>query len=244
MKFWLILKRRPRLFWSDIFLTLLPAVAWVSIVTMRPAWVTTRCSSIPNECLQEKVFFPDQFSLGMGSEKADQYSFWTQNLSGGLALVTPVFWMSGLVLAKSITPATALFAVGVDLVIILQSIAWNGFFTEGTKLLTQRPRPFVYEDTSRLGKDPAHYTSFYSGHTSFSAATGAAALFIMIGNGAPTILVWATGICATSLIALTGTFRVMAGRHFLTDVIVGSLAGILVSLLVAYFHRKPYLNSE
>jgi membrane-associated phospholipid phosphatase len=239
-KICLTLKKSPRIFKTDILLIIFPALAWLLVLSVRPLLVDPRCFKDPNVCQADKVFVLDRFSIGMNSERADHYSFVTQNLSGFFAVSAPLLLGGARVLLRSISPFHAIVAIGVDLVIMMQAIVWNGFLTESMKIIIQRPRPFVYEDPIRLGVDPAHYSSFYSGHTSFSAAASAAALFVMMSHGASNFLCVSFGTIGVLLIGSTGAFRVLSGRHFLTDVLAGALAGILVSWVIAYFHRKPY----
>jgi membrane-associated phospholipid phosphatase len=47
------------------------------------------------------------------------------------------------------------------------------------------------------------------------------------------------GVAGQGVILLTALTRVLAGRHFFTDVFVGVLAGLFISLLVALTHREP-----
>jgi membrane-associated phospholipid phosphatase len=62
-------------------------------------------------------------------------------------------------------------------------------------------------------------------------------VLVLLGRGAPLWLLALTAFTGQALIFSTGLFRVLAGRHFVTDVIVGMLAGALVAFAVAYLHR-------
>jgi membrane-associated phospholipid phosphatase len=235
---WRRLRQAPVLRWSDILFTLVPALAWAALVHARPVFMQLRCAEKPDSCTAANVLFLDRVALGKYSERADHFSFITQDTSGYLAFGGALAWDVTLGVLGRLTPLGALAAVGTDWVIIFQSAAWNGMANECARLLVQRPRPFVYENPKVLGADAANYTSFYSGHTSFSAAAGVALLLTLLARGLPNVALGFMASGVSLLIGLTGLFRVLAGRHFVTDVLMGALAGTLVACAVAYFHRN------
>jgi len=116
----------------------------------------------------------------------------------------------------------------------------NGGLTTLTKYTVQRSRPFVYNDIVPIEKKLTRNarTSFFSGHTSFTAAN---TFFIakVFSDYHPYSkwkpLIW--GLAAT-IPAATGYFRIAGGKHFPTDVITGYAIGAAVGLLVPHWHRK------
>lgn len=222
---------------SDIAWTLLPALFWLLAVYSRTIVITPRCAQHPETCAISSLPAMDQPALGLEAGNADGLSFTTQGFSGALALAIPPLWHLSTVLLKTATPTGALLAAGVDFVIFAQTAFVNGLLTETSHLVAQRPRPFVYADPQR-GQDASNYTSFYSGHTSFSAASTTYLTLTLAGRGAPIWLVVSAGASAYALASLTGTYRILAGRHFPSDVLIGALMGVLVALFVAKRHRK------
>lgn len=226
-----------------------PAVLWVGAISLRPLVLDPFCVKAGGICTKESVFFIDQLSIGMEDWKADAYSYWTQNLSGIIALIVPFLWnFSGFLRSQAKRPihsslATTSLISGLDFLLVLQVMSWNGLFTEISHLLSHRPRPFVYLDPFTRGTDPAHYTSFYSGHTSFSAASTFILLLILIRRKAPFPILLASAASYQILVFSTGYFRVLAGRHFLTDVIVGAIAGSLTAGAVYLFSKRPSMAS-
>jgi membrane-associated phospholipid phosphatase len=234
-------RQPPRLSRRDGLLLLLPALAWLGVFHLREHVIEPRCLQNPAICQPEAVFFADRPAISFASGKADRLSFVTQNSSGILAFGATLGWSVFLYLSGSIALSALGLAVLTDWVILAQASLWNGLTTEVLRLLVQRPRPFVYADPVRQGADVSHYTSFVSGHTSFSAAAGVTLLLLLLGRGAPRkLLIPMTSLVAT-LIFLTGLLRVLAGRHFLTDVLGGALSGTLVAWALSWAHRRHSL---
>ena len=124
--------------------------------------------------------------------------------------------------------------------ITFETYLLNATFTNLTKEIVRRKRPFLYNSVVPLErKQKADATSsFYSGHTS-SVAT-ATFMFAQIysdyhPNSKAKPYIWAT---AALIPALTGYLRIRGGKHYPSDVIVGYLAGASVGVFVPILHRK------
>lgn len=231
-------KTSLRLLYFNLMLALVPAVLWAIATVARPWVIEPRCGRAPQLCDPGKIFPIDQLSLNMESWKADLYSFRTQNFSGVLAFTVPAVWHAGLFTLGRVSGPLALVAVGSDLITVSQTVAWNGVFTEISHLISQRARPFVYIDPAVRGTDSAHYTSFYSGHTSFTATCVFALFLILLKRGAPLGILYMFAALGEGLIVSTAYFRILAGRHFLTDVIFGAIAGLTVAWGVYYLDKR------
>lgn len=231
------LRHPPRLSKADWALLILPAAAWIGLFQLREHVISPRCSETPALCQPESVFAADRPAIGLASSGADRLSFWTQYGAGSLAVAAPLTWNTVLWMTGRLTPAGLWISAFTDLVILTQASLWNGAVTEGLRLLVQRPRPFVYSDPTRLGVDASHYTSFVSGHTSFAAVAGVTLVLLLLGRGAPRQVLIPLAGAAFSLVLLTGLFRILAGRHFMTDVLAATLSGSLVALWIAWIHR-------
>jgi membrane-associated phospholipid phosphatase len=236
------LREPSRLQRLDLWLTLIPALLWALGPTLgRTQLIQLHCIDKPQTCTPESVFWLDRALLGTkyswAYSWADHYSYMTQNLSGALAVGIPALLHGSLAFAGKMTPIGAMTGIATDLIIWGQTVAWNGMFTETARLIAQRPRPFVYKAPAIEGADPAHYTSFFSGHTSFAAASTAALFLILLARRAPAPLLVLSALAIPSLTVSTAVFRVLAQRHFVTDVIAGGLCGILVALAIALAHK-------
>jgi len=115
--------------------------------------------------------------------------------------------------------------------------------TELTKAWASRIRPYMYNDAvSVADKTSGHLesqgrTSFFSGHSSLSAAL-CFYTAMMVQTYYPhsrwSRLAWAL---AASFSALTASLRVIGGRHYPTDVIAGYAVGTVVGVSVPLLHR-------
>lgn len=136
-----------------------------------------------------------------------------------------------------------------------ETISLTMGFTSVTKSLVQRPRPYVFytdppdpnepvdpEETTlnreALSISKSAKLSFFSGHTSMSAASTffAAKVFSDLYPESK----WETPVWigAATLPALTGYLRIQAGKHYLSDVAVGYVVGAAIGILTPHFHKK------
>ena len=118
----------------------------------------------------------------------------------------------------------------------------NGLTLLSKNLIT-RYRPYTYQDNLDIDTRRSHdgRNSFFSGHTAmaFSSAVFLAYNFEKSDNPryAKNIL-WLSSI---ALASSTGYLRIIAGKHFLTDVIVGALIGSTVAILISESYHKNFI---
>jgi membrane-associated phospholipid phosphatase len=124
-----------------------------------------------------------------------------------------------------------------------ETLAISLALNAGAKYLVGRPRPYVYNADPLVaeyarGQERDSRLSFYSGHaaTSFAAAVAGAYLFSQSSADTTTrTVVWATGL---ALAGATSNLRVRGGKHFYSDVIIGSVVGAGVGLAVPMLHMR------
>jgi membrane-associated phospholipid phosphatase len=141
-------------------------------------------------------------------------------------------------------------ALLVDAVMYAESIAITGALTEATKIAVRRPRPVDYVICADMTSSECQNStdlqlSFFSGHTSATAAISATATYLAFMRAGPhRPRPWITLGVGTALTAFVAYERVRSGEHFPTDVIMGSVAGAGVGVLVPHFHRFPHLHEK
>ncbi|HET7753722.1 MAG TPA: phosphatase PAP2 family protein [Anaeromyxobacteraceae bacterium] len=179
--------------------------------------VRERCPCDPSE-----VPGFDRFAIGLHSDAASRASDWTRNL----ALIVPP--IAGLV---ALGPTRAFFE---DATVFAEALAVSGALVNLAKYTVQRPIPRAYAGDPDQLREPGAYLAFYSSHATmtFTALTDLAwTMRLRYGEqGWP----WAVaGILGTSVAAE----RVLAGHHFLSDVVVGAAIGIAVGTAVPLLHE-------
>src|SRR5512138_23165 len=180
--------------------------------------VSYRCPCSPDE-----VNPFDRPVIGNHSELADHLS----DATLGAILAGPLLLDLG-----ALGPGRA-FAE--DAVVYAEVLALNQATVTLVKYLVQRPIPRTYAGDPTVLRSADGYRAFYSGHasTAFAAlSAGAVTASLRYGTGA---WPWAiVGVLGTSVAAE----RVLAGRHFYTDVIVGAAAGTAFGVGVPLLHRR------
>ena len=121
--------------------------------------------------------------------------------------------------------------------VLVEGYLINQAITDVVKLVVQRPRPYAYNSNS--GYDISNSDarlSFYSGHTANAAFFGSLISIILYKYEAvPARWAW---VPAVVFPAIMGASRMMAGKHFFTDVLAGTVAGAGVGLLTFRLHHK------
>ena len=132
----------------------------------------------------------------------------------------------------------------------LETLLLTAGVTDIIKNTVNRARPYSYNPNAPLDeklKEDA-LKSFLSGHSSFAFATSI--FFAKIFNDTyPNSklrpYVWGSAIVLASTVA---AFRVAAGKHFLTDVLVGAIVGASIGFLIPQLHlkkgRKLYIYAQ
>ncbi len=128
---------------------------------------------------------------------------------------------------------------GTIAVMLAETMLITEALTGITKALIKRPRPLTYNMSvpDDVRTSAASNYSFFSGHTSYTAAISfftAKVISDNIDNRTTKALVW-TG--AALWPAATGYFRYKAGKHFPTDVIVGYVVGAATGYLIPQLHK-------
>jgi len=151
-----------------------------------------------------------------------------------------------------------------DVLIVFETVAIAGAFTNMAKWAYNRHRPYNYiaiHDTARYDEiqgdeelrsllqeetesnDAA--LSFWSGHTSLAFAALCASATLLTSkhlddHPAPLFALWGGTIGAGIAVAM---LRVQAGMHFPTDVIVGALMGSAFGVVIPALHRNRALSN-
>jgi len=141
------------------------------------------------------------------------------------------------------------FIIGAPLIVMpdnlksgIFSMAESGIYAELVtrviKMSTARQRPYSYFQTSNSTSTET-YSSFISGHTSFSFAIATTSI-LMLSEKFP-MYKYLISITGLALASSVGYFRIAADRHYFTDVIGGAFVGSICGYAV-YSYRKPWVQ--
>ncbi len=175
----------------------------------------------------DNINFADRWVAGNNSENANELS----DIPFAASFILPF----GLLLNDDINDHTGQF-IGM----YLQSLSTTSALYSVTAGLVNRSRPYVYDDTNDMDRRTSSngQRSFYSGHVAASATATffAAKVYCdynpdITGKG----FIWAT---AAAVPATVGYFRLQAGQHFLTDVLLGYGLGAASGILIPEMHKS------
>jgi membrane-associated phospholipid phosphatase len=139
----------------------------------------------------------------------------------------------------------------VDAFMYAETMSLTFALTDIVKIAVRRPRPGAYAEAEENRDDPTFANrdtdsslSFFSLHSSMTAAIGATATYLAFARAPDTPRPWITLGLATGLSTFVSIERVRAGKHFPTDVIAGSLAGAAVGVVVPHLHRTDDITQR
>ncbi len=127
-------------------------------------------------------------------------------------------------------------------VVMAESILVTSGLTSIAKVSVRRARPEFYnpQAPASVRATPDASLSFWSGHTALTAAALTSFAVVEWQEEPGTPLAWASAVAAGLVIPTVASLRVVAGKHFPTDVIAGGLVGIAAAVAVPMLHRwKP-----
>jgi membrane-associated phospholipid phosphatase len=125
--------------------------------------------------------------------------------------------------------------------IVLESAVVSGALVQGVKFVAARKRPYVrYGNGEAAGTygvtDAGSHLGFPSGHIAWVTSLGVAlATTATIEESAAAPWLWA-GAAVTSL--TTGALRMIAEKHYFTDVAAGAVIGTACGVVVPLLHRR------
>lgn len=176
---------------------------------------------------QNELFF-DRWACNNFSQKADRLS----DIFLSICVISPLLLLPSPTLDRNQKWTYALMYAETE--ILTYSI------TEITKCVVKRIRPYAYNPeiplNNKITSSDAR-KSFFSGHTSASFASVvflARTYSAFYPESRWKSVVWAAGLSAATF---TGIQRILAGKHFLTDVLVGALVGSFMGFVIPNLHK-------
>ena len=186
-----------------------------------------------NNLSREDVWKIDRWAAGNYSEKANKDSY------------IPMFGSFALPLVLMVSENERSHAGQIS-VLFVESMATTGALFTITAALVQKSRPLVYNTSipAEERMDSDEQRSFFAGHT---AATAAASFFAakvfhdFNPDSSLRPIVWGV---AAAIPATVGYLRIKAGKHFLTDNLIGYAVGAASGILIPELHKKENKNLQ
>ncbi|MCA9661486.1 MAG: phosphatase PAP2 family protein, partial [Myxococcales bacterium] len=127
-----------------------------------------------------------------------------------------------------------------DFAVLAEVATVNFALTNVVKFAVLRPRPYTYglDGSDRDPTEGDAQLSFYSGHTSTAFAMATAYSYLFQARHPTSKWRAPVWILSYGLASTTGVMRVVAGKHFWSDVIVGAVAGSAIGLAIPAIHRR------
>lgn len=128
-----------------------------------------------------------------------------------------------------------------DVVVIYQSTLIAAALSGISSMSAGRGRPYVYGTEAPVGAriSPEGGLAFFSGHSAMAFALSTSTFWTLQRTHPTDALPWVAlgvGTAGASSVALA---RVLAGRHFPTDVIAGTVVGTGIGTLIPMLHGIP-----
>lgn len=144
----------------------------------------------------------------------------------------PMLWIDNTLL-NTLNDITVIYESG------LTALALSGLAT----LSAQRARPFVYGTNAPedVRTSPNGALSFVSGHTTMAFALSTSTFWTIYRRHGSGAYAWTTLGVGTALASFVAAGRVLAGKHFPTDVVTGAAVGASVGTLMPALHDAPVL---
>lgn len=168
----------------------------------------------------------DRWAAGYNSAKADELSYIPFYVSFGL----PLAFLAGKRERNNFGQISVLF---------IETMAAAGAAFTLTAGGIQKSRPLVYDENLGMEDrmDRHAQRSFIAGHTAATAAATffTAKVFSDFNPDSPTVpYIWAG---AAAIPALVGYLRIIGGKHFLSDNLVGYIIGAGFGILIPELHK-------
>jgi membrane-associated phospholipid phosphatase len=154
----------------------------------------------------------------------------TSDVMAGIALAAPAALLTDQSIRKDWQTITLMY---------LETYGWSRSVSALTKASVKRIRPFVYNPDAPLDRklSSGSRKSFYSEHSSEAFAS---AVFISTvysdynPNSEWKPFIWAGSLLTASVV---GYLRYEAGKHFPTDILVGTIVGSAIGYTIPWMHR-------
>ena len=126
-----------------------------------------------------------------------------------------------------------------------ETMAINGVFYTGAPQIWDRYRPLAYNDKAPMSDRTSGNTknSFFAGHVGLVASSTFFIAKVYSDYHPDSKYKWLFYTGASAATLYTGYLRHAAGKHFPSDIIVGTTLGAAIGILVPHFHKHRVIKN-
>ena len=127
-----------------------------------------------------------------------------------------------------------------------ETLSVTGLFGYSATHFVDRYRPYAYDASTSMGERMGENAknSFYAGHVEVIATSTFFISEVYASYYPDSKIKWLFFGLSGAATAGMGYFRLNAGEHFPSDIVLGAAAGTLSGILVPYFHKHKIFNSN
>lgn len=127
-----------------------------------------------------------------------------------------------------------------------ETMAVTGVFYTGAPMLFDRYRPYAYNDKAPMSDRTSGVVknSFFAGHVALVASSTFFMAKVYSDYHPDSKIKWVFYTGASAATLATGYLRHKAGKHFPSDIIVGTAIGTATGILVPHFHKHRLIKNE
>lgn len=148
---------------------------------------------------------------------------------GSMAL--PVLFLTGKETRKDLFKLCFLY---------LEAMSVTGLLYTGSVYFTNRYRPYAYSDETEMSwrTRGGAKNSFYAGHVALTATSTFFMAKVYSDYHPESKVKWIPYTLASIATGATAYLRHRGGRHFPSDIVIGTALGPLVGILIPHFHKN------
>lgn len=127
-----------------------------------------------------------------------------------------------------------------------ETMAVTGVLYTGTPMAFERYRPLAYNDKAPMGERTSGVVknSFFAGHVALVASSTFFIAKVYADYHPDSKIKWLFYTGASAATLLTGYLRHAGGKHFPSDIIVGTAIGTATGILVPHFHKNRLIKNK
>lgn len=127
-----------------------------------------------------------------------------------------------------------------------ETMAITGVFYTSAPMIWDRYRPYAYNDNAPMGDRTSGVAknSFFAGHVALVASSTFFLAKVYSDYHPDSKIKWVFYTGASAATLATGYLRHRAGKHFPSDILVGTVIGTATGILVPHFHKNRLIKNK